>query len=99
MTSHEEQDSASLQERRRILKEEVMPGVLNMRRYLGNLNFGDQFYRRERKGLLNWEFEDKETKTTFTPTLLGEIATPTYGTLLKGRGHIKSTKDFPVNLI
>lgn len=98
MTSNDEEESVSLRERRHILEEEVMPGVLNMKRYLGNLNYGDQFYRRQKKGILNWEFEDKETKTTFTPTLLGEVATPTYGTLLKGKGNFKPPKDSPVIL-
>ncbi len=97
MTTIVEQDSAALCERQRILKDEIMPGILNMKRYLGKVNFGDQFQRREKKGLVNWEFDDKETKTTFKPTLLGEIASATYGTLLKGRGNFKPPKDSPVN--
>ena len=71
-----------------------MPAVLGMRRFLGQLNYNEEFCGRQRKGQLSWEFEDKETKTTFKPTLIGEIATPTYGTLLKENdGRLKQVRN------
>ncbi len=37
------------------------------------------------------------TKRPFLPTLVGEIASATDGTLLKGRGNYKAPRDFPVS--
>ena len=90
--------TTAFEERERLLKDEIMPAVLGMRRFLGQLNYDEEFCGRQRKGQLSWEFEDKETKTTFKPTLIGEIATPTYGTLLKGRGNFKPPRTDPVSI-
>ena len=50
----------ALQERERVLKDEIMPSVLKMRRFLGKLNYGDQFLHRPLKGQQSWEFIDRE---------------------------------------
>ena len=89
----------ALKERERILKDDIMPSVLGMQRFLGKLNYGDQFFHRQLKGQLSWEFVDGETHTTFKPILLGEVATPTYGTLLKGKGNYKPPRDQPVSKV
>jgi len=89
----------ALKERERILQEDIMPSVLGMRRFLGKLNYGDQFVHRQLKGQSSWDFVDKETHTTFKPILLDEVATPAYGTLLKGKGNYKPPRDQPVSEI
>ena len=93
------ESTPALKERERVLQEDVMPSVLGMRRFLGKLNYGDQFFHRQLKGQLSWDFVDRETHTTFKPILLGEIATPAYGTLLKGKGNYKPPRDQPVSKI
>jgi len=91
-------DTSTLEERKHILKTDIMPVVLDMQRFLGKLNYGDQFYHHQKKGQLSWEFQDRDTKTTFKPTLLGEIASPTYSTLLNGKGNFKPPRNAPVNI-
>src|SRR5438445_4458498 len=84
-----------------VIKEhnQIIEDVLKLQRFLGNMNYGDQFQRRHVKGQQNWDFEDKLTKTTFKPMLVGEITNTTYGTLLKGRGNYRAPKHMPVDIV
>ena len=86
-------NTAAFEERNQIIDD-----VLKLHRFLGNMNYGDQFQRLQTKGQPNWEFEDKATRTTFKPTLVGEIADPTYGTLLKAKGNYRPRKNMPVSI-
>jgi hypothetical protein len=89
--------SKTLEDCKHIIKDKIMPGILNMNRFLGLVNYSDEFIAHQRKRQLNWEFEDKKTHSTFRPTLFGKVASPSLGTLLKDPGNYKPSTEDPVH--
>ncbi len=92
-------DTQSLEDREAFIKEELLPNISKMRRYLGAVDYNSQFYRRKRQGQSSWEFEDRETRATFEASIIGEVADPVHGTLLRGKGNFKPPKFDPVSLL
>jgi hypothetical protein len=91
-------DVQSLKERELFINEDFLPNIPRMNHYLGAIDYNTEFYRRKRQGQTNWEFEDRQTKTTFQASIIGEIADATHGTLLKAKGNFKPPKFNPVRL-
>jgi hypothetical protein len=79
------------------LADEIMSTILSLPRFLGKLNYGDHFIHDQGKGQQSWEFKDKHTNGPFKATLISEVASPTYGTLLGSKGNYKALKNFPVS--
>jgi len=86
-------DSAALEERKRQLKDDVFPYVINLPNFLGNVDYKTDFYRFVRPGQVNWEFHDQKKKGTFHAFLVGEIADATHGTRLGALGNKRRSED------
>ena len=89
-------DTQSISDRKPFIKQELLPNIAKMRRYLGAIDYDTHFYHRKQGRQTSWEFEDKETEDIFQATIIGEIASPIHGTLLKGIGNFKPPKSDPV---
>lgn len=89
-------DTQSLSDRERFIEEELLPTIGKTSRYLGSVDFNSEFYARKEAGQANWEFEDRHTKATFRPIIIGEVAEAFHGTKLKGKGNYKASKFDPV---
>ncbi len=96
MSISSDNDTQTLCDRERFIKEELVAKIPKMMRYLGNIDFSTEFYARKRQDQKNWEFDDRDTKTVFKAQLIGEIADATHGTNLKGKGNFKPPKSEPV---
>jgi hypothetical protein len=95
--SHPISETQTIEEREQFVKNELLPNISKMRRYLGTIDYNTEFYRFKRQGQTSWEFEDRDTKTTFEASIIGEIADATHGTLLKGKGNYKPFKSNTVS--
>ncbi len=82
-----------LEERSHILKDDVYPFVVELPNFLGNTDFGTNFYHYIRPGQTSWEFHDQKTKNTFHTFLVGEVASSTHGTRLGAVGNYKLRRD------
>jgi len=91
-------DTQALADHQIFIKQELLPNISKMRRYLGAVNYNTEFYRRKRgtRDSLSWEFEDRDTKDVFEAMIIGEVADPALRTLLKGKGNYKPPKSIPV---
>jgi len=90
-------DTQSLSACQLYIKRELLSTISKMHHYLGTIDYNTQFYRRKRGTQANnWEFEDDDTKSVFEAMIIGEVADPRFGTLLKGKGNYKPPKSDPV---
>lgn len=89
-------NTQSLTERQLYIKTELLPTISKMRRYLGAVDYNTEFRRRKQNAQASWEFEDQDTKGIFEAMIIGEIAEPRFGTLLKAKGNYKPPKNDPV---
>ena len=80
-------------DRRHILKEDVYPCIMQLRSFLGNMDYGDHFHCYTRPGQSNWEFHNKVPKDTFRTSIIGEVAPYFQGTRLGAIANYKTRKD------
>jgi len=89
-------ETQSLNEQQLFIRNELLPKISEMRRYLGAIDYNTEFYRRKRQVGWSWEFEDRDTKNIFKTFIIGEVADAIYGTLLNSKGNFKPPKSDPV---
>jgi hypothetical protein len=91
-------DTQPLEERDTFIRDDLLPNISKMCRYLGAVDYNTEFYRWKHQGQKSWEFEDQDMKAIFEASIIGEVADVRHGTLLKGKGNFKAPKFDPVSL-